>query len=69
MTNLFMYKYKYDDGLLDGVVYIGKEGSTWTSTIMNLNGCFPNHGFKTKEAAEKRVEQIIGTSLKPVPID
>lgn len=69
MTNLFMYKYKYDDGLLDGVVYIGKEGSTWTSTIMNLNGCFPNRGFKTKEAAEARVEQIIGTSLKPLPLE
>lgn len=63
-----LYQYKYDNGLIDGVVYIGKEGSTWTSTIMNINGCFSNQGFKTKKAAKERVEHIIGTSLKPMPI-
>lgn len=63
-----MYQFKYDNGLMDGVVYIGKEGSTWTSTIMNINGCFSNHGFKTKKAAVARVEHIVGASLKPMPM-
>lgn len=63
-----MYQYKYDNGLMDGVVYISKEGSTWTSTIMNINGCFSNQGFKTKKAAVVHVEHIVGASLKPMPI-
>lgn len=63
-----LYQYKYDNGLIDGLVYIGKEGSTWTSTIMNINGCFSNQGFKTKKAAKERVEHIVGASLKPIPI-
>lgn len=63
-----LYQYKYDNGLIDGVVYIGKEGSTWTSTIMNANGCFANNGFKTKKAAKEHVERVIGVSLKSLPI-
>lgn len=63
-----MYQYKYDNGLMDGVVYISKEGSTWASTIMNINGCFSNQGFKTKKAAVAHVEHIVGASLKPMPI-
>ena len=31
-----LYQYEYDNGLMDGVVYISKDGSTWTSTIMNV---------------------------------
>ena len=64
-----MYQYKYDNGLIDGVVYIGKENSTWTSTIININGCFSNHGFKTKKAAKEHVERVVGASLKSMPIE
>ena len=63
-----LYQYKYDNGLIDGVVYISKEGSTWTSTIMNANGCFTNNGFKTKKAAKEHVEHVVGASLKSMPI-
>lgn len=63
-----LYQYKYDNGLIDGVVYIGKEGSTWTSTIMNINGCFSDNGFKTKKATKEHVERVVGASLKSMPI-
>lgn len=63
-----LYQYKYDNGLIDGVVYLCKEGSTWTSTVMNANGCFNKNGFKTKKAAKEHVERVIGASLKSMPI-
>ena len=59
-----LYQYKYDNGLIDGVVYLCKEGST----VMNANGCFNKNGFKTKKAAKEHVERVIGASLKSMPI-
>lgn len=63
-----MYQYTYNNNLIDGVVYIYKEDTTWAYDIMNRNGVFSRNGYKTKKDAKAKAESMVGCSLKSLPI-
>ena len=63
-----MYQYKYNNGLIDGVVYIYKDGAKWAFDVINSNGVFKHNGYKTKKDAKAKVESMVGCSLKTLPL-
>ena len=63
-----MYQYKYNNGLIDGVVYIYKDGTKWAFDVINRSGVFKHNGYKTKKDAKAKVENMVGCSLKTLPL-
>ena len=62
------YEYTYNNGLIAGVAYIYKDGSSWSADIVNANtpGMLNQGKFKTKKAAKDHVEHAVGTAIKPM---